>query len=96
MSAELICIFTSPQGGPHRALTEIGLLQAKITRVDNETEFGEFVNEAEQAFSREHTQRWLGRRINSKEIAAVGRAMLGPGAETGGYPNTGSRLARIG
>lgn len=42
---------------------EIGLLEAKISDVENETEFGEFVNEAEQAFSREHTQ-WVARQTH--------------------------------
>ena len=39
---------------------EIGLIQGKLESVDSETTFSEFVNDAEQAFSREHTQ-WVAR-----------------------------------
>ncbi|MBP2291781.1 DUF4231 domain-containing protein [Azospirillum rugosum] len=39
---------------------EIGILQGKISEVDSESSFSEFVNEAELAFSREHTQ-WVAR-----------------------------------
>lgn len=39
---------------------EIGILQAGITEVSTNSEFSEFVNSAEQAFSREHTQ-WVAR-----------------------------------
>lgn len=42
---------------------EIGLIHGKIKDVDNETELAEFVNEAELAFSREHTQ-WVARQAN--------------------------------
>lgn len=39
---------------------EIGIIQVRINDVTNEPEFSEFVNEAERAFSREHTQ-WVAR-----------------------------------
>jgi hypothetical protein len=39
---------------------EIGFLESRIPRLDTEERFSEFVNEAELAFSREHTQ-WLAR-----------------------------------
>lgn len=39
---------------------EIGILQGRIGEVTTEAEFSEFVNDAEQAFSREHTQ-WVAR-----------------------------------
>lgn len=39
---------------------EIGIIQGKIRDVDSQVEFSEFVNEAELAFSREHTQ-WTAR-----------------------------------
>jgi hypothetical protein len=39
---------------------EIGLIQSKLQDVDKESEFTDFVNEAELAFSREHTQ-WVAR-----------------------------------
>ena len=39
---------------------EIGILQSRIDEVDSEKEFSDFVNEAELAFSREHTQ-WVAR-----------------------------------
>ena len=39
---------------------EIGILQGKVQEVKNEVQFAEFVNEAELAFSREHTQ-WVAR-----------------------------------
>ncbi|MGO7018498.1 DUF4231 domain-containing protein [Rhizobium leguminosarum] len=39
---------------------EIGILQAKIIEIKTENEFSQFVIEAEQAFSREHTQ-WVAR-----------------------------------
>lgn len=39
---------------------EIGIIQARISDVTTESEFSEFVNEAERAFSREHTQ-WVAR-----------------------------------
>jgi len=42
---------------------EIGLIEDKLKRVENEVELGEFVNEAELAFSREHTQ-WVARQTN--------------------------------
>jgi hypothetical protein len=42
---------------------EIGLIHGKIADVDNAAEFAEFVNEAELAFSREHTQ-WVARQAN--------------------------------
>ena len=40
---------------------EIGIIQTRLNHINTETEFSEFVNEAERAFSREHTQ-WLARR----------------------------------
>lgn len=40
---------------------EIGIIQTRISEIRNEAEFSDFVNEAEQAFSREHTQ-WVARR----------------------------------
>jgi len=42
---------------------EIGLIEGKLNDVDTEKEFGNFVIEAEQAFSREHTQ-WVARQTN--------------------------------
>jgi hypothetical protein len=39
---------------------EIGIIRAKIIHSMNESEFSDFVNEAERAFSREHTQ-WIAR-----------------------------------
>jgi len=39
---------------------EIGLIETSLNDVDDEIEFSEFVNEAERAFSREHTQ-WVAR-----------------------------------
>lgn len=39
---------------------EIGIIQGRIEEADTEEEFSEFVNEAELAFSREHTQ-WVAR-----------------------------------
>lgn len=39
---------------------EIGLIQSRLDEISDEHEFSEFVNEAEQAFSREHTQ-WVAR-----------------------------------
>lgn len=39
---------------------EIGILQGRIGEVTNDDEFSDFVNEAELAFSREHTQ-WVAR-----------------------------------
>lgn len=39
---------------------EIGILQGRIVEVRTEADFSEFVNDAEQAFSREHTQ-WAAR-----------------------------------
>lgn len=39
---------------------EIGLLQDKVREVETEETFSMFINEAEQAFSREHTQ-WVAR-----------------------------------
>ena len=40
---------------------EIGLLRAKLPNVNSETAFSQFVGDAENAFSREHTQ-WRARR----------------------------------
>ena len=40
---------------------EIGIIRSKAQSIGNEKEFSEFVNEAELAFSREHTQ-WVARR----------------------------------
>jgi hypothetical protein len=42
------------------AAHEIGLIQPKADAVTNEAEFSEFVNDAEKAFSREHTL-WVAR-----------------------------------
>lgn len=39
---------------------EIGIIQTRIHDVENDDDFSEFVNEAERAFSREHTQ-WVAR-----------------------------------
>ncbi len=39
---------------------EIGLIKDKVDAVVTEAEFSEFINDAEQAFSREHTQ-WVAR-----------------------------------
>lgn len=39
---------------------EIGIIQGRIEEISSENEFSDFVNEAEQAFSREHTQ-WVAR-----------------------------------
>ena len=39
---------------------EIGIIRTRIDHVSTEAEFSEFVNEAERAFSREHTQ-WVAR-----------------------------------
>ncbi|AVA15771.1 hypothetical protein C3E99_03320 [Sphingopyxis sp. MG] len=39
---------------------EIGIIQTRISDVTTESEFSEFVNESERAFSREHTQ-WVAR-----------------------------------
>ena len=39
---------------------EIGIIQNRIGEIDEEEDFSEFVNDAEQAFSREHTQ-WVAR-----------------------------------
>ena len=39
---------------------EIGIIQTRIQDVENDDDFSDFVNEAELAFSREHTQ-WVAR-----------------------------------
>lgn len=39
---------------------EIGFIQGKLETINEEEEFSEFVNDSEQAFSREHTQ-WVAR-----------------------------------
>lgn len=39
---------------------EIGIIQSKVHDAQDEDAFSDFVNEAEQAFSREHTQ-WVAR-----------------------------------
>ena len=39
---------------------EIGIIQTRLQDVEAEEEFSDFVNEAELAFSREHTQ-WVAR-----------------------------------
>lgn len=39
---------------------EIGIIQGRIAEIEGEVHFSEFVNEAELAFSREHTQ-WVAR-----------------------------------
>lgn len=39
---------------------EIGIIQSRVSEIQSEQEFSIFVNEAEQAFSREHTQ-WVAR-----------------------------------
>lgn len=39
---------------------EIGIIQTRAAAVVQEADFSEFVNEAERAFSREHTQ-WVAR-----------------------------------
>ena len=40
---------------------EISIIETKLDSLNTEQEFSKFVNEAEQAFSREHTQ-WIARR----------------------------------
>lgn len=42
------------------AAFEIGIIQGKAAEIADDEEFAEFVNEAERAFSREHTQ-WVAR-----------------------------------
>ena len=42
---------------------EIGILQGNIETVSTEEDFSNFINESEQAFSREHTQ-WVARQQN--------------------------------
>lgn len=39
---------------------EIGIIQGRVAEIEDEKEFSEFVNDAERAFSREHTQ-WVAR-----------------------------------
>lgn len=39
---------------------EIGIIQSRIQEINSEMAFSDFINEAEQAFSREHTQ-WVAR-----------------------------------
>lgn len=39
---------------------EIGIIQGRVQEVSTETDFSSFINDAEQAFSREHTQ-WVAR-----------------------------------
>ncbi|WP_237479232.1 DUF4231 domain-containing protein [Lichenibacterium dinghuense] len=39
---------------------EIGIIQGRVKEISTEPEFSTFINEAEQAFSREHTQ-WVAR-----------------------------------
>ncbi|MCH4024757.1 MAG: DUF4231 domain-containing protein [Acetobacter fabarum] len=39
---------------------EIGIIQGRVQEVDTEADFSDFINDAEQAFSREHTQ-WVAR-----------------------------------
>jgi hypothetical protein len=39
---------------------EIGIIQGRVADISEEEDFSDFVNEAEQAFSREHTQ-WVAR-----------------------------------
>lgn len=41
---------------------EIGIIQSRIEEISENKEFSDFVNEAEQAFSREHTQ-WVARQL---------------------------------
>ena len=43
---------------------EIGILQTRLGTIDSEEKFSAFVNEAERAFSREHTQ-WVARQIEN-------------------------------
>ncbi|MEN3161503.1 DUF4231 domain-containing protein [Tistrella mobilis] len=43
---------------------EIGILQTRLSTIDSEEKFSAFVNEAERAFSREHTQ-WAARQIEN-------------------------------
>jgi hypothetical protein len=40
---------------------EIGIIKGNAEAVETESEFSDFVNEAELAFSREHTQ-WVARK----------------------------------
>ncbi|MEX0661199.1 MAG: DUF4231 domain-containing protein [Balneolaceae bacterium] len=42
---------------------EIGTIRGEIERVDGEEMFSDFVNDSENAFSREHTQ-WLAKRVH--------------------------------
>jgi len=42
---------------------EIGIIESKISNVQNEEELSEFIQDAENAFSREHTQ-WIARKDN--------------------------------
>ena len=42
---------------------EVGLISPKLDAVQTESELSDFVNEVEQAFSREHTM-WIARRTN--------------------------------
>lgn len=48
---------------------EVGLIGGKLDRVRTETELSDFVNEAEQAFSREHTM-WIARQGASHRPAS--------------------------
>lgn len=41
---------------------EIGIIQTRIEHISSESELSKFVNEAERAFSREHTQ-WVARQV---------------------------------
>ena len=43
---------------------EIGILETRVATIDSEVKFSAFVNEAERAFSREHTQ-WVARQIEN-------------------------------
>jgi len=42
---------------------EIGTVRGEIENIDTEEEFSDFVNDSENAFSREHTQ-WLAKRVH--------------------------------
>ena len=53
--------FNETASSYNMAAHEIGIIQTQMDHVSSEAEFAEFVNEAERAFSREHTQ-WTARK----------------------------------
>ena len=52
--------FTELASAYNLAAHEIGIIRTRIDHISTETEFSDFVNVAERAFSREHTQ-WVAR-----------------------------------